>query len=253
MGFSASLVSPRAPRPAGGFPGATEHRACRVAGGRRPPAGTQHHRRDAGRPLGDRRRCGLRRWSRSAPRSGWWWTVTWTRRAKSASRAPGDRPRGVAPDERATALRPAPSRGPHGAATGHRLRAGRAERPGRAGSRRPGGAPTRLGPELPHAVDGPAAGAAAGWGVCGDRTVMSARWWAFPGTTAPPFTRDLPAAHRWAAPSHREWAARLVAVVADRAFAVLTGDAGVGKITALRAAWETWRPTCTFRSPGGVR
>lgn len=82
---------------------------------------------------------------------------------------------------------------------------------------------------------------------------MSATWWAFHGATAPPFARDLPVAHLWVAAAHREWAARFAAVVADRGFAVLTGDAGVGKITALRAAWETWRPTCTFRSPGGVR
>ena len=45
-----------------------------------------------------------------------------------------------------------------------------------------------------------------------------------------------------AAPAHREWAARFAAVVADRGFAVLTGDAGVGKSTALRAVWETLSP-----------
>ena len=71
---------------------------------------------------------------------------------------------------------------------------------------------------------------------------MSAPWWAFQGATAPPFTRDLPVAHLWAAPAHREWAARFPAVVADRGFAVLTGDAGVGKSTALRAVWETLSP-----------
>ncbi len=32
------------------------------------------------------------------------------------------------------------------------------------------------------------------------------------------------------------------AVLADRGFAVLTGDAGVGKSTALRAVWETLSP-----------
>ena len=71
---------------------------------------------------------------------------------------------------------------------------------------------------------------------------MSATWWGFQGATAPPFARDLPVAHLWAAPAHREWAARFAAVVADRGFAVLTGDAGVGKSTALRAVWETLSP-----------
>ena len=67
-------------------------------------------------------------------------------------------------------------------------------------------------------------------------------WWAFHGATAAPFGRDLPVAQLWTTAAHREWAARFAAVVADRGFAVLTGDAGVGKSTALRAAWDTLSP-----------
>ncbi|MDA8199976.1 MAG: hypothetical protein M0Z54_11250 [Thermaerobacter sp.] len=42
--------------------------------------------------------------------------------------------------------------------------------------------------------------------------------------------------------AHRDWAARLATVAADRGFAVLTGEAGVGQSTARRAAWNTWSP-----------
>jgi type II secretory pathway predicted ATPase ExeA len=71
-------------------------------------------------------------------------------------------------------------------------------------------------------------------------------WWQFCGATAPPFTRDIPVDHLYRTPAHREWQARFQAVVADRGFAVLTGEAGVGKSTALRAVWQTLAPNQTW-------
>ncbi|MDA8198035.1 MAG: hypothetical protein M0Z54_01215 [Thermaerobacter sp.] len=41
--------------------------------------------------------------------------------------------------------------------------------------------------------------------------------------------------HLWAAPARRAGAAHLAAVVADRGFAVFTGEAGVGNSAALPA------------------
>jgi len=67
-------------------------------------------------------------------------------------------------------------------------------------------------------------------------------WWAYYGATAPPFPRDLPVSQLLPTPAHREWAARFQTTVADRGFAVLTGEAGVGKSTARRAVWETLSP-----------
>lgn len=67
-------------------------------------------------------------------------------------------------------------------------------------------------------------------------------WWAAYGATAPPFPRDLPVSQLLPTAAHREWAARFATTVADRGFAVLTGEAGVGKSTALRAVWETLSP-----------
>ncbi len=46
-------------------------------------------------------------------------------------------------------------------------------------------------------------------------------WWGFHGAMAAPLARNLPVAQFWTTPAHREWAARLAAVVADRGFAIL--------------------------------
>jgi general secretion pathway protein A len=68
-------------------------------------------------------------------------------------------------------------------------------------------------------------------------------WWPFFGAHQPPFTRDIPIERLWLTPALREWQARFAAVLAEHGLAVLTGESGVGKSTALRLVWQTLTPT----------
>lgn len=72
---------------------------------------------------------------------------------------------------------------------------------------------------------------------------MMTTWWQFFGARQAPFTRDIPVDQLWPTPALAEWRARFAAVVAERGFAVLTGESGVGKSTALRAVWQDLTPT----------
>jgi type II secretory pathway predicted ATPase ExeA len=58
---------------------------------------------------------------------------------------------------------------------------------------------------------------------------------AFFHLTSTPFTRGLPPAQLWTSPAMEEVGARLDHVARGRGFAVLTGDVGAGKSTAIRA------------------
>jgi len=68
-------------------------------------------------------------------------------------------------------------------------------------------------------------------------------WWQFFGAQHAPFTRDIPVERLWLTPTLQEWRARFAVVLAERGLAVLTGESGVGKSTALRLVWQTLTPT----------
>ena len=68
-------------------------------------------------------------------------------------------------------------------------------------------------------------------------------WWQFLGAHQAPLTRDIPVERLWPTPALREWPARFAAVLAEHGLAVLTGESGVGKSTALRLVWQTLTPT----------
>lgn len=68
-------------------------------------------------------------------------------------------------------------------------------------------------------------------------------WWQFFGAHDAPFTREIPVERLWVTPALREWQARFAVVLAERGLAVLTGESGVGKSTALRLVWQTLTPT----------
>ena len=57
---------------------------------------------------------------------------------------------------------------------------------------------------------------------------------AFYGMTATPFTRDLPPEALYASPALDELLGRLAYAAARPGFAVVTGDCGTGKSTAIR-------------------
>ena len=61
---------------------------------------------------------------------------------------------------------------------------------------------------------------------------MMTTWWPCFGAQTAPFTREIPVEQLWPTPALAEWRARFAAVVAERGFAVLTGESGVGKSTA---------------------
>ena len=67
-------------------------------------------------------------------------------------------------------------------------------------------------------------------------------WWAYFGGNAAPFTRDVPGERCFASAAWREAHARLTSLLDDRGFGVLTGEAGVGKTTVLRAAFQPLNP-----------
>lgn len=67
-------------------------------------------------------------------------------------------------------------------------------------------------------------------------------WWAYFGGTAAPFTRDIPAEGCFTSAAWREAQARLTSLLDERGFGVLTGEAGVGKTTVLRAAFHALNP-----------
>jgi type II secretory pathway predicted ATPase ExeA len=60
-----------------------------------------------------------------------------------------------------------------------------------------------------------------------------------PAALDPGYPRRTPLAN----PALREWPARFAAVLAEHGLAVLTGESGVGKSTALRLVWQTLTPT----------
>ena len=74
-------------------------------------------------------------------------------------------------------------------------------------------------------------------------TSAGAPWWATWGCQAPPFTRNLSVERLFPTPRWQECHARLMAVLEERGFMVLTGESGVGKSTALRAVLQTLNPS----------
>jgi len=72
---------------------------------------------------------------------------------------------------------------------------------------------------------------------------MTDTWWTFFGAHRAPFTRQVPVEQLFPSTSLAECRARVLTVLAEPGVLVLTGDSGVGKSTALRAALTTLNPT----------
>jgi len=72
---------------------------------------------------------------------------------------------------------------------------------------------------------------------------MTMPWWQYFGAQRAPFARQIAVEHLFPAVSLVECRARITTVVEDPGVFVLTGESGVGKSTALRAALQPLNPT----------
>ncbi|MDA8193663.1 MAG: AAA family ATPase [Thermaerobacter sp.] len=68
-------------------------------------------------------------------------------------------------------------------------------------------------------------------------------WWTTLGCQHQPFTRNLPVERLFPTPSWHECRARVLSVLDEHGFMVLTGESGAGKSTALRAVLQTLHPS----------
>lgn len=72
---------------------------------------------------------------------------------------------------------------------------------------------------------------------------MTDAWWTFFGAQRAPFTRHVAVEQLFPSAPLAECRARVLTVLAEPGVLVLTGDSGVGKSTAVRAALTTLNPT----------
>jgi type II secretory pathway predicted ATPase ExeA len=74
-------------------------------------------------------------------------------------------------------------------------------------------------------------------------TSVASSWVSHFGFDRAPFSKSIPAADLFARPAHDEAVARIRFCIAEAALAVITGDVGIGKTVAVRAATSALDPT----------